>query len=110
MSRLEEVGQSADGSNGQHKGRAGAEEGTGTVVIVVDLVLARAAVGVLVLALALRLATDIRVHVVERAASLLDVLGALDIEGALDGLERGEFEANRPKGLEPYTIEERRQV
>lgn len=89
--RLEELEETTNHGNGQNKGAVGTEEDTG-ILIVFTRVLVGALVRVLVLALTLELAANV-LHVLEALASILDVLGALDVKGTVDLLESGELDA-----------------
>lgn len=93
--RLEELEETTDGGNGQDKRRIGAEEDAGVIFVVT--VLPGALVGVLVVAPALELAVDAVLQLLELAASVVDVLRALDVQGALDRLERGELDSSGPQ-------------
>lgn len=93
--RLEELKETTNDGNGQNKGAVGTEEDTG-ILIVFTRVLVGALVRVLVLALTLELATNV-LHVLEALASILDILGALDVEGTVDLLEGGELNAGSQK-------------
>lgn len=88
--RLEELEKTTNDGNGQNEGAVGTEEDTG-ILIVLTGVLVGALVRVLVLALALELATDV-LHLLKGAARILNVLGALDVEGTVDLLEGGELD------------------
>lgn len=95
MKRLEELEKTADGSDAQDNGRVGTEEGTGILIIVAAVVALATLVRVLVLTITRELALDTLAKVLERVAGVFDVLGALDVEGTLDVLERGELDPAR---------------